>query len=189
MLNSNISQWITTEWNQTEISDDSRQHVSRRSVLNTHRLSSPLSAAGGESAPGRASAGHPRRWRRPILSSPSLPPSAGSQLNENMKKKDQDKSVVWSAVINQCIDGWMWAPLSCGSPLKAPQPHLPVAMSGSPLPSPLNPQYAFRDTSKSCKNDNYRWKTSNKKMKFLQKHSADKLCVLKSGYFSVRVNK
>lgn len=141
---------------------ENEQHVSRRFVLNTHRLSSPLWAAGGESAPGRASAGHPRRWRRPILSSPSLPPSAGSQLNENTKEKDQDKSVVWSAGINQRIGGWMWAPLSCGSPLKAPQPHLPVAMSGSSLPSALNPQYAFRDTSKSCKNDNYGWNIKQK---------------------------
>lgn len=73
---------------------------------------------------------------------------------------------------DKSVAGWRWKglPLSCGSPLKAPQPHLPVAMSGSLFPCPLNPQYAFKDTIKSCKNDNYRWKPCALAIK---KHSAD----------------
>lgn len=43
MLNSNISQWITTEWNQTEISDDSRLESTDQNVKTSNTWAVVLS--------------------------------------------------------------------------------------------------------------------------------------------------
>lgn len=54
--------------------------------MSSHRLWSPLCAAGGKSAPGLVLVCRPWRWRRPTLSSPLLLPSFGSQLDERDAK-------------------------------------------------------------------------------------------------------
>lgn len=120
------------------------------SAEDSYRLWSPSWWAAGRSAAGLASVLHPERWRRPTLSLPLLLPSAGSRLNKHVKETKLKYFFFFLFSVNCLADSGWSLPLSCRSPLKAPQPHLPVAISGSSLSCPSNPQNAFRDTN-TCK--------------------------------------
>lgn len=105
-------------------------------VLSTHPRWSPCPSEGCRSASDLAPVSHLRRWRTPTPSRLLLPPSAGSRLNRQ-SRKNGSTFILFSLSAARRRERCL--PLSCESPLKAPQPHFPVAMSGS-SPWLLNPQ-------------------------------------------------
>lgn len=104
-------------------------------VLGTHPRWSPSPSEGCRSASDLAPVPHLWRWRTPIPDWLLLPPLAGSRLNR--RRKNSSTFIIFSLSAARWREKCL--PLSCESPLKAPQPHFPVAMSGS-SPWLLNPQ-------------------------------------------------